>query len=162
MNKLIPLEVIEKRIFMIRGYKVMIDRDLAELYAVTTKALNQAVKRNIERFPEGFMFQLTAAEKKEVVTICDHLKELIFSYHQPYVFTEQGIAMLSSVLKSKKAIQINILIMQTFVRLRELIASHKDIHAAKIDTLENLRFHLFPVFELMHHEAGQELGPEIS
>jgi len=136
MNKLIPIEVIESRIFIIRGQKVMIDRDLAELYQVETKSLNQAVKRNMSRFPDEFMFQLNSKEKAEVVTNCDHLKELRFSYRLPYAFTEQGIAMLSSVLKSERAILVNIMIMKTFVRLRELISSHKDI-LRKIEAMES-------------------------
>lgn len=102
MNKLMPAEIIENRIFFIRGHKVMIDRDLAELYQVSTKALNQAVKRNIERFPSGFMFQLTQKENIELVTNCDRLASLKHSSSLPYSFTEQGVAMLSSVLKSKK------------------------------------------------------------
>lgn len=135
MNKLMPAEIIENRIFYIRGYKVMIDRDLAELYQVKTMALNQAVKRNIERFPDGFMFQLTEKEKKELITNCDRFALLKHSSSLPHAFTEQGVAMLSSVLKSKRAIRVNILIMQTFVRLRELISSHKDL-LVKINELE--------------------------
>ncbi len=127
MGNLIPVEIVEKRIFFIRGQKVMIDRDLAELYRVKTMALNQAVKRNIERFPSGFMFRLTQEEKKELITNCDRFSIVKHSPYLPYAFTEQGVAMLSSVLKSKRAIQVNMLIMQTFVRLRELISSHKDI-----------------------------------
>ncbi len=135
MNKLMPVEIIENRIFYIRGYKIMIDRDLAELYQVPTKVLNQAVKRNIERFPSGFMFHLTQKENDELVTNCDRLASLKHSSGSPYAFTEQGVAMLSSVLKSKRAIRINILIMQTFARLRELISSHKDL-LNKIKELE--------------------------
>ncbi|MFA4844713.1 MAG: ORF6N domain-containing protein [Candidatus Margulisiibacteriota bacterium] len=135
MANIIPAERIEKAIYLIRGRKVMIDRDLAELYQVETKVLNQAVKRNQDRFPEGFMFQLSKKEKAEVVTICDHLKELKYSYRLPYVFTEQGVAMLSSVLNSKRAIQVNILIINTFVKLRELVSSHKDV-LRKIEELE--------------------------
>lgn len=108
MSKLIPVEVIEKRIFLIRGCKVMIDRDLAELYLVKTMVLNQAVKRNMERFPEGFMFKLTAKEKNELITNCDRFAILKHSSFLPYAFTEQGVAMLSSVLKSRRAIQVNI------------------------------------------------------
>ena len=93
-----PLETIENLILTIRGKQVMLDRDLARLYGVETKALNQAVKRNIERFPERFMFQLTDKEKIKVVTICDHLNELRFSYQNPYAFTEQGVSMLSAVI----------------------------------------------------------------
>jgi len=89
------------KIYNIRGFQVMLDRDLAELYGVETKVLNQAVKRNKERFPESFCFMLNQGEKDEVVTNCDHLTNLRFSYNLPYVFTEQGVAMLSAVLKSE-------------------------------------------------------------
>jgi hypothetical protein len=136
MNKLIPTEVIENRIFYIRSSRVMIDFDLAELYQVRTMALNQAVKRNKDRFPATFMFQLTPKEKAELITNCDRLKRLKHSSSMPYVFTEQGVAMLSSVLKSKRAIQVNILIVQAFVRLRELVSSHKDI-LRKIEEMES-------------------------
>lgn len=135
MSNLIPAEIIHQRIFLIRGEKVMIDHDLAELYEVPTKVLNQAVKRNIERFPDGFMFQLMKTERDELVTICDHLKDLKFSYQMPYAFTEQGVAMLSSVLKSKRAIQVNIQIMKTFVQLRRMLADHKEL-ARRLDGLE--------------------------
>ena len=97
----------------------MIDRDLAELYGVETKALNQAVKRNIARFPEDFMFQLTKEEKTEEVTNCDHLVSLKYSYRLPYAFTENGVAMLSSVLNSEKAIQVNIQIMRALNFLKK-------------------------------------------
>ena len=93
MKSLIPAEHIEKRIYSIRGYRVMIDADLAELYGVSTKVLNQAVKRNQERFPDEFMFHLTPEERDEVVTNCDHLRRLKFSYQMPSVFTEHGVAM---------------------------------------------------------------------
>ena len=97
---LISIEKIESKIYFIRGKKVMLDMDLAELYEVKTKILNQAVKRNLKRFPKDFMFQLTKEEKEEVVTICDHLSKLRFSPVLPYVFTEQGVAMLSTALNS--------------------------------------------------------------
>lgn len=113
----------------------MLDRDLAALYAVSTKALNQAVKRNIKRFPGDFMFQLNLSEKNRVVTNCDHLKALTFSYRLPYAFTERGVAMLSSVLNSERAIQVNILIMRAFTKLRELLLTHKDL-AIKLKRLE--------------------------
>jgi len=102
---LIPQEMIENKIFLIRGVKVMLDADLAPLYQVKTMVLNQAVKRNIKRFPDDFMFRLTLAEKDEVITNCDHLRNLKYSAHKPYAFTEQGVAMLSSVLKSERAIR---------------------------------------------------------
>ena len=102
MKELASGESLEKRIFIIRGVKVMIDRDLAELYGVPTKALNQAIARNHERFPEGFMFQLTRQETLEVVTNCDHLKVLKFSRQTPLAFTEYGIVILSRVLRFTK------------------------------------------------------------
>lgn len=113
----------------------MLDRDLAELYEVETKALNQAVKRNIERFPEDFMFKLTKKEKQEVVTVCDHLQILKYSPQLPYAFTEQGVTMLSCVLNSKKAIYTNIQIVRAFTRLRELMVEHKDLRL-KIEQME--------------------------
>ena len=134
-TELIPIETIETRIFLIRGKKVIIDMDLAELYEVKTKILNQAVKRNLRRFPEDFMFQLTKEEKEEVVTNCDHLSKLQFSPVLPYVFTEQGITMLSTVLNSERAINVNIQIMRTFIKLREMIESHKDLKR-KIEDME--------------------------
>lgn len=105
----------------------MIDRDLARLYGVETKKLNQAVKRNINRFPSDFMFKLNDNELKELVTICDRFKTLKHSSSPPYVFTEHGVAMLSSVLNSDKAIEINIQIMRTFVQMRKLAIEHKDL-----------------------------------
>ena len=133
-KSIIPQERIEKSILLIRGHKVMLDSDLAELYDVTTKVLVQAVKRNIERFPEDFMFQLTREE-------FDNLRSQIVTSswggrrYPPYAFSEQGIAMLSGVLKSKRAIHVNIEIMRAFVKLREMLASHKDL-ARKLNTLE--------------------------
>lgn len=135
MKQLIPLQVVERRILLIRGHRVMVDRDLAELYEVSTKALNQAVKRNLESFPEDFMFSLKEKEKIEVVTNCDHLAALKYSPQLPYVFTEQGVAMLSSVLKSRRARQVNIQIMRAFVKLRELVNSHSEL-AKRLEDLE--------------------------
>lgn len=137
MEALIPVEVIEQKIYLIRGQKVMIDSDLAELYGVSVRVFNQAVKRNIDRFPEDFMFQLSKEEneslRSQIVTLKkkrgEHRKYL------PYVFTEQGVAMLSSVLRSKQAVQVNITIMRAFVKLREMIASNKDL-AKRLDELE--------------------------
>lgn len=135
MANLIPSAIVESRIYIIRGVKVMIDHDLAELYRVSTKSLNQAVKRNMERFPVGFMFKLSRNERDELVTNCDQLTKLKHSSCLPYAFSEQGVAMLSSVLKSKRAIQVNILIVQTFVKLRELAVVHADL-LGKIEELE--------------------------
>jgi hypothetical protein len=112
---------IEERIFNIRGKQVMIDKDLALLYGVETKALNQAAKRNIERFPASFMFQLKHEEFMELVTICDRFKKLKHSSRMPHAFTEQGIAMLSSVLRSPTAISVSIRIMESFVKLRQFL-----------------------------------------
>ena len=137
MGSLVTVEMIEKKIYLIRGHKVMLDSDLAELYEVATKVLLQAVKRNLKRFPEDFMFQLNyqdvAALRSQIVPLNkgrgQHRKYL------PYVFTEQGVAMLSSVLKSERAVQVNIAIMRAFVKLREMIASHKDL-VKRLDELE--------------------------
>ena len=135
VSSFISQEVVERRIYLIRGKKVMIDQDLADLYQVPTKVLNQAVKRNLGRFPVDFMFRLNGVEKKEVVTNCDHLQKLKFSPQLPYVFTELGVAMLSSVLNSERAIQVNIQIMRTFSKLKELLLRNKDLHI-KLNELE--------------------------
>jgi len=128
-------EVIMNKILIVRGLKVMIDSDLAELYSVTTKRLNEQVKRNIKRFPEDFMFRLTEEEKEQVVANCDHLKRLKFSPYLPFVFTEHGAVMLASVLSSDRAIQVNVQIVRAFIRMRELLSTHKEI----IQKLEQLQ-----------------------
>jgi hypothetical protein len=114
-------------IFEIRGYKVMIDTDLAALYETETKVLKQQVKRNVDRFPKDFMFQLTKEEKTQLVTNCDRLSNLKHSSVLPMVFTEQGVAMLSSVLRSKKAIKINIEIMRAFAVYRAMLIEDKSL-----------------------------------
>lgn len=124
---LIPIEIVQNRIFLIRGKKVMLDRDLAELYGVQTKVLNQAVKRNGQRFPEDFLIKLTKSEKQELVTNCDRFSTLKHSSVLPFAFTENGISMLSSVLNCERAIQVNIQIMRTFTKMRELIGFHKEL-----------------------------------
>jgi hypothetical protein len=134
-SSVIPVEKIERSIFLIRGHKVMLDRDLAHLYGVPTKVLNQAVKRNERRFPSDFMFLLTKEEKNELVTNCDRLEALKHSSALPGVFTEQGVAMLSSVLNNERGIQVNIAIMRAFVRLRKILASHADL-ARRLEELE--------------------------
>lgn len=126
---------IKSKILLIRGKRVMIDKDLAELYSVPTKRLNEQVKRNSTRFPEDFMFQLTADEKEEVVAKCDHLKNIKFSSHLPYVFTEHGVVMLASVLNSDQAIAVNVQIVRMFVQMREALLMHKDI-LLKLEQLE--------------------------
>ena len=130
-----PLENIENLILNIRGKQVMLDRDLARLYGVETKALNQAVKRNLERFPDRFMFKLNDNERIEVVTNCDHLNELRFSYQNPYAFTEQGVSMLSAVLKSNIAINTSIMIMDAFVAMRHSLNKNYQLHN-RIELLE--------------------------
>jgi len=129
------VERIERKILLIRGQKVMLDADLAELYGVTTKALNQAVKRNSERFPPDFMFRLNRREKDEVVTKCDHLRKLKFSPVLPNGFTEHGAVMLASILSSAVAVQASIQVVRAFIRLREILATHKDL-ATKLAELE--------------------------
>ncbi len=128
--------MIEQRIFIIRGYKVMIDRDLADLYAVETKYLNRQVKRNRERFPSEFMFKLTRKERDELVTNWHRFDTLKHSSVLPYAFTEHGVAMLASVLKSDRAIKMSILIVKAFVRLREFLATQREL-AKKIMLLES-------------------------
>lgn len=136
-SQTLPPQRIEKSIFLVRGQKAMLDTDLADLYQVPTKVLNQAVKRNKDRFPADFMFQLTPEEfavlRSQIVTLNSgpgrHRKYL------PHAFTEQGVAMLSSVLRSKRAVRVNIEIMRAFVRLREILATHKDL-ARKLEVLE--------------------------
>ena len=136
MNKtnIIPIETIESKILLIRDQKVLVDKDLASLYGVATKVLNQAVTRNISRFPSDFMFQLSDME----------FKNLKFQFgtsswggtrKKPFVFTEQGVAMLSSVLRSERAVQVNIAIMRAFVKLREILSTHKEL-AQKLRELE--------------------------
>ena len=120
---------IENKILLIRNEQVMIDRDLAELYGIETKVLNQAVKRNMERFPADFMFALRPSEKDELVTNCDRLNGLKFSTVMPYAFTEQDVAMLSSVLKSKTAVAVNIQIMRAFISMRHFLRSNAAIFA---------------------------------
>jgi hypothetical protein len=127
---------VERRIFLIRGQKVMLDADLAELYGVTTGNLNKAVKRNRERFPEDFMFQLTQREAGSLRFQTGSLKRGEHFKYLPHAFTEQGIAMLSSVLRSPRAVQVNIAIMRTFARLREMLLSNADL-ARKLAALEN-------------------------
>jgi len=128
MDSLVPVELIEKKIYLIRGHKVMLDSDLAELYGVATKVFLQAVKRNLNRFPEDFILQLNyqevAALRSQFVTSKPGRGG---RRYQPYVFTEQGVAMLSSVLNSERAVQVNIAIMRAFVRLREMLSTNKEL-----------------------------------
>ncbi|MFH1288982.1 MAG: ORF6N domain-containing protein [bacterium] len=135
MGKIVAQEIIEQRIFLIRGHKVMIDRDIADLYDVETKYLNRQVKRNIERFPVEFMFQLTEEEKNELVPIFHRFISIKHSSTLPYAFTEHGVAMLASVLKSERAVRMSISIIKAFVKLREIVSSHKEL-IYKLNELE--------------------------
>jgi len=132
---LVPIERIERSILTIRGQRVMLDADLAELYGVATKVLNQAVKRNPQRFPEDFVFHLSLDEKMEVVTNCDHLARLKFSPTLPFAFTEHGAIMAANVLNSGRAAQVSVLVVRAFVRLRQAFAAHKEL-AQKLAELE--------------------------
>jgi len=132
---LLPIEHVEKRIYVVREYKVMLDSDLAHLYGVTTGNLNLAVRRNRRRFPEDFMFQLTVAETDALVLQIAIANRRGGRRTRPYVFTEHGVSMLSSVLKSERAIQVNIVIMRAFGRVKEFLARHHDL-ARKLNDLE--------------------------
>jgi phage regulator Rha-like protein len=134
-KSLIPVECIERSILLIRGHKVILDADLAALYGVETKQLIRAVKRNLPRFPDDFMFQLNEEEFENLRFHFGTSSQWGGRRYPPYAFTEQGVAMLSSVLRSKRAIQVNIEIMRAFVRLRRILASHADL-ARKLDSLE--------------------------
>ena len=126
-KSLIPNELIASRILLIRNQKVMLDRDLAELYGVTTTRLNEQVKRNKTRFPNNFMFELTKEEKKKVVANCDHLKNLKFSPVLPKVFTEHGIMMVANVLTSERAIQVSIQIIEVFIKIRKVLIDNLSV-----------------------------------
>ncbi len=144
----LPVYSIESRILLIRGHKVLLDADLAELYGVPTKVFNQAVKRNRLRFPEDFMFRLTLEEGRSVESLRSQNVTLKRGQHRkyaPYVFTEQGVAMLSSVLNSERAILVNIAIIRTFVRLRQMLATHEELARQ----LEDLRWR--------QEEQGQQI-----
>jgi hypothetical protein len=132
---LIPLETIERRIYIIREHKVMMDRDLAELYGVKAIALRQQVKRNIGRFPKDFMFQLHDDEVDALVSQNVIPSRRVLGGALPYVFTQEGVAMLSSVLRSEQAVQVNVAIMRAFVRMREAMLSHKEL-ARRVDDIE--------------------------
>jgi hypothetical protein len=156
-TSLVPAERIERAILLIRGQKVLLDEDLAELYGVETKNLVKAVKRNIDRFPEDFMFQLTQ-EEYEILRFQFGTSRWGGRRYRPYAFTEQGVAMLSSVLRSPRAVQVNIDIMRTFVRLRQILSTHADL-ARKIADLEA---QYDRQFQIVFEALLQLLTPEIS
>lgn len=143
------LPTIENRILTIRGVQVILDRDLADLYGVETKVLNQSVKRNIERFPEHFRFQLSKYEMDELVTNCDRFKNLKHSTVCPFAFTEQGVAMLASVLRSETAIRVSIRIMDAFVSMRHFLINNADVFR-RLSTIE------YHQLEMMQHQQESD------
>ena len=149
---------IENRIFTVRGRQVMVDRDLAELYQVDTKVLNQAVKRNIERFPESFRFQLSNNEKDELVTNCDRFNALKHSTSNPYAFTEQGVAMLSAVLKSTTAIHTSIRIIEAFVAMRNFLMNNASIFQ-RMERLEMKQLKTDEKVDAILNKLGEEKKP---
>src|SRR3989338_2506722 len=158
---IIPSEIIESKIYLVRGQKVMVDRDLARLYSVQTKVLKQAVKRNINRFPRDFMIQLTKGEfanwRSQFVT---SNKDKMGLRYPPMVFTEQGVAMLSSVLNSERAVQVNIQIMRTFTKIRELLATN-EVLRRKIEALERKYDQRFKViFDVIKKLISAEEKPK--
>lgn len=164
-NSLLPIERIEKKIYLLRNQKVMIDQDLAELYGVSTGRLNEQVKRNIDRFPEDFMFQLSRTESEVLRSQIAIIKPGRGTHRKylPYAFTEQGVAMLSSVLKSKRAVQVNIQIMRAFVKLREILSTHKEL-AQKLKELE-LKIdshdqHIQAIFEVINQLISPPKKPK--
>lgn len=144
---IIPNEVISNKIYFIRNQKVMLDRDLAELFSLPTKRLNEQVKRNSNRFPEYFMFQLTQIEKEEVVANCDHLRKLKFSSALPYAFTEHGTMMLANVINSEKAVETSIRIIEVFVKMREYMSENATIKL-ELDQIKK---------KLVNHDKNIEL-----
>lgn len=160
----IPVEFIERRIYLVRGQKVMLDSDLARMYQVPTKVLNQAVRRNLDRFPEDFMFQLTVEEdeslRSQFVTSNVGTSKPGRGGRRlpPYVFTEHGVAMLSSVLRSKRAVRLNILIVRAFVRLREYLSTHKDL-ARKLRDIERTQHEHGADIQKIYGHIQRILGP---
>lgn len=132
----VKIKQIQQLILLIRGKKVMLDADLARLYGVPTKRLNEQVKRNRDRFPQDFMFQISAEEKTEVVAKCDHLAKLKFSPTHPYAFTEHGAIMLAAVLNTPRAIEVSVFVVRAFVRLRDILSTHKAL-AGRLAELES-------------------------
>jgi hypothetical protein len=162
----VPARTIERRIYLIRGHRVMLDSDLAKLYHVLTKAFNQAVMRNRDRFPKDFMFQLTSEEAKSLrsqsVTLKNSEKRRgRHAKYAPYVFTEHGIAMLSSVLRSKRAVHMNILIVRAFIRMREILAGQKDLTdlTARVDRLEAAQQRHVSVIKMLAEEIQEIKNP---
>ena len=157
---LIPENRILNKIYVLRGEKVMLDHDLAELYGVQTKRINEQVKRNIKRFPHEFMFQLSREERNEVITICDNLNPLKYAKTMPFAFTEHGLAMLSSVLNSDRAIQVNIELIKAFIRLRKMMSTQRNLQK-KIEAMENKYDKQFRViFEAIKQLLNEDEKPK--
>ncbi len=155
MNQLVPIERIAGKIFLIRDTKIMLDKDLAELYEIETRVLKQAVRRNIKRFPDDFMFDLTYQELRDLRS------QFVMSSwggvrYPPMAFTEQGVAMLSSVLKSDTAIQVNIQIMRAFTKLRQMLITHKDLKKK----IENMEMNYDRQFKVIFDAIKQLIEPE--
>ena len=146
---IVPIGRIENRILLIRGEKVIIDADLAKFYGVPTKRLNEQVKRNKARFPNDFIFQLSAEEKAELVANCDHLKNLKYSKALPYAFTEHGAIMAASVINSKRAVEVSVYIVRAFIRLRRVIAEHKELSRRIVQIERHLADHDEQIIELI-------------
>ncbi len=146
---IVPVGKIEQRILLIRGEKVIVDADLAEFYGVPTKRLNEQVKRNKDRFPDDFMFQLLAEEKAEVVANCDHLSKLKYSSSLPYAFTEHGAIMAANVLNSQRAIEVSVYIVRAFIKLRQMIAENKELSNRIVQIEWHLADHDEQIIELI-------------
>jgi hypothetical protein len=146
---MVPVGKIEQRILLIRGEKVIVDADLAEFYGAPTKRLNEQVKRNRDRFPNDFMFQLSAEEKSEVVANCDHLSKLKYSSSLPYVFTEHGAIMAASVLNSPRAVKVSVFIVRAFVKLRRMIAENKELSRKIVQIERHLTEHDNQIMDLV-------------
>jgi len=160
MKTLVPIELIASKIYLIRDIKVMLDKDLAELYGVETKVLKQAVRRNIDRFPSDFMFELTKGENQSLRSQNVTLKRGQHSKYLPFAFTEHGVLMLSTVLNSERAVQVNIQIMRTFTKLREALLDNKDLRK-ELEELKQLteeRFRI--VFETLDQLLTIESKPK--
>jgi hypothetical protein len=163
---IVPAERIESRILLIRSHKVMLDSDLAQLYGVTTKRLNEQVKRNRDRFPADFMFRLRVREKNEVVANCDHLRRLKFSRTLPFAFTEHGAIMAASVLNTPRAIEASVHVVRTFVKLREVLRTHKELARKLGDLEEQIKGHdreITALFQAIRQlmEPAQRSGKQI-
>ena len=158
-KSVVPVGKIENRILLIRGEKIIIDADLAEFYGVPTKRLNEQVKRNKDRFPDDFMFQLSPDEKSEVVANCDHLENLKYSRALPYAFTEHGAIMAAGVLNTSRAIEVSVFIVRAFVKVRQMVTGHKDLQRKIAQIERRLTDHDEKIIELVNL-IKQLLNPE--